>query len=242
MQRTQPSTPSSPSRRLRIAVIMAWLAIVTLAPGRTAAQEATYKFDIGASLGMSGYLGDANTSNLYKNPGFAAGASFRYLPNTRWAIKAMLTYAGLSGNSADMTNVYPGGETYKFTSKVYDLSGRVEFNFFNYGIGETYRKLKRWTPYLSIGAGITAASCQGTTVAFNIPMGLGIKYKLQERINLGVEWSMTKAFNDNIDGPVLDDLYQIKSSFMKNTDWYSTLMLSISFEFGERCKNCFYVD
>ena len=223
-------------------VLIFMITVAACLPANLQAQEAAYKFDIGASLGMSGYLGDANTSSLYKNPGFAAGASFRYLPNTRWAIKGMLTYAGLSGNSADMTNVYPGGEPYKFTSKVYDFSGRVEFNFFNYGIGETYRKMKRWSPYLSLGVGITVASCQGTATALNLPMGIGIKYKLRERINLGVEWTMTKAFNDNIDGPVLDDLYQIKSSFMKNTDWYSTLMLSVSFEFGERCKNCFYVD
>ncbi len=239
----QPSRMKTlPSTSLKVLATIFLMATALWRPAVSTAQEAAYRFDIGASLGMSGYLGDANSSNLYKNPGLAAGASFRYLPNTRWAIKGMLTYAGLSGNSADMTNVYPGGETYKFTSKVYDLSGRVEFNFFNYGIGETYRKLKRWSPYLSLGAGLTVASCQGTAVAFNIPMSVGIKYKLRERINLGVEWTMTKAFNDNIDGPVLDDLYQIKSSFMKNTDWYSTLMVSISYEFGERCKNCFYVD
>ena len=225
-----------------IVIIAMSLTVALLRPQTLSAQESTYKFDIGASLGVSGYLGDANTANLYKNPGMAAGASFRYLANTRWAIKGMLTYAGLSGNSSDMTNVYPGGETYKFTSKVYDLSGRVEFNFFNYGIGETYRKLKRWSPYLSLGIGLTVASCQGTAVAFNIPMSVGIKYKLRESINLGAECTMTKAFNDNIDGPVLDDLYDIKSSFMKNTDWYSTFMVSVSFEFGERCKNCFYVD
>lgn len=231
-----------PSTSLKVLATIFLMATALWRPAVSTAQEAAYRFDIGASLGMSGYLGDANTSNLYKNPGFAAGASFRYLANTRWAIKGMLTYAGLSGNSADMTNVYPGGETYKFTSKVYDLSGRVEFNFFNYGIGETYRKLKRWSPYLSLGAGLTVASCQGTAVAFNIPMSVGIKYKLRERINLGVEWTMTKAFNDNIDGPVLDDLYQIKSSFMKNTDWYSTMSLTISYEFSKRCAVCNYKD
>lgn len=150
--------------------------------------------------------------------------------------------AGLSGNSADMENVFPGGETYKFTSTVYDLGGRIEFNFFNYGIGESYRKMKRWSPYLSLGIGMTAASSSGTHVYANIPMGLGVKYKLKPRINLGLEWTMTKVFGDKVDEEILDDPYHIKSSFLKNTDWYSTIMLSISYEFGERCKNCFYVD
>ncbi len=109
-----------PSTSLKVLATIFLMATALWRPAVSTAQEAAYRFDIGASLGMSGYLGDANSSNLYKNPGLAAGASFRYLPNTRWAIKGMLTYAGLSGNSADMTNVYPGGETYKFTSKVDD--------------------------------------------------------------------------------------------------------------------------
>ena len=119
----------------------------------------------------------------------------RYLIDTRWAARAVFSIAGLSGDSADMTDVFPGGETYKFTSTVYDLGGRIEFNFFNYGIGERYKKLCRWTPYLSLGAGVTIASCGGTYTAFNLPMGVGVKYKLQPRINLGLEWTMTKVIS-----------------------------------------------
>ncbi len=102
--------------------------------------------------------------------------------------------------------------------------------------------MKRWSPYLSLGIGMTVASSSGTHIYANIPMGLGVKYKLKPRINLGLEWTMTKVFGDKVDGEILDDPYHIKSSFLKNTDWYSTIMLSISYEFGERCKNCFYVD
>ena len=40
----------------------------------------------------------------------------------------------------------------------------------------------------------------------------------------------------------LTDLYQIKSSFLKNTDWYSTLTFSISYEFGRRCVTCHRID
>ncbi len=207
------------------------------------AQESTYKFDLGGGLGASGYLGEANNSNILNNTGFAANASFRYLINTRWAIRGMFTTASLSGNSANMDNVFPEGKTYEFSSQVYDLGARVEFNFFNYGIGETYRKMKRLSPYLSLGLGLTMATNEGeSSTAMSIPMGVGVKYKLKPRINVGLEWSMTKVIGDNIDSKVLDDLQGIKSSSLKNTDWYSTLMLSISFEFGERCKNCYYVD
>ena len=53
---------------------------------------------------------------------------------------------------------------------------------------------------------------------------------------------MTKVLGDRVDGEVLDDPYMIKSSFIKNTDWYSTIMITISYEIGQRCRNCFYID
>jgi hypothetical protein len=205
------------------------------------AQEETYKFDVGAQLGMSGYLGEAN-SNLLKHPGFSAGLSARYLINTRWTLRAVFNTLSLSGDTADYDNYYPNGEQYSFKGQAYDLGFRGECNFFAYGIGETYKKLRRWSPYLTIGIGFTLATCDGiNSFAPNIPMGIGLKYKLSERWNLGAEFTMTKVFGDKVDGE-LTDLYQIKSSFAKNTDWYSNFCISITYEFGKRCVTCHYVD
>lgn len=209
----------------------------------TAAQQDTYKFDLGAGIGVSGYLGDANESNMYKHPGFAGNISFRYLANTRWSIRGILSVMTLSGDTADWDNVLPDNQNYSFKSTVFDLGGRFEFNFFLYGIGESYKKLRRCTPYLSLGVGVTLASCDGNSfIAPNIPMAFGVKYKLSKRLNLGAEFCMTKVFGDKVDGEKLTDLYMIKSSFMKNTDWYNTLTVSLTYEFGKRCETCHYVD
>ncbi len=219
------------------------LACPALAMSQAQASVETYKFDIGAGLGMSGYLGDANESNLYAHPGVGVNASFRYLINTRWALRCLVTAASLSGTTADMENVLPEGKVYDFNSWVYDLGARAEFNFFNYGIGETYKHLSRFSPYLSLGLGVNMSKTDGDNfVAMSLPMGLGVKFKLKPRINLGLEFSMTKVFGDNVDSRELTDLYQIKSSFLKNTDWYSTLMFSVSYEFGERCVTCHRID
>lgn len=207
------------------------------------AQSAPYKFDIGAQLGMSGYLGDANRASLMKHPGFDGELSFRYIANTRFAFRGVFSALGISGNTADMDNILPGAAAYGFTSTVYDLGARAEFNFFSYGIGETYKRLRRWTPYLTLGIGACISSSGGeTSVAPTLPMGAGIKFKLKERINLGIEFTMTKAFGDKLDGPVLNDLNGIKTAFYKDTDWFSRLTIGISYEFGKRCETCHYVD
>lgn len=215
--------------------------LVAVSSFRGVAQEESYRFDAGGQLGMAGYLGDASSS-IFSKPGVSFGASFRYLPDVRWAVRGVLNVMNLSGDTAGMDDVFPGGANYSFKSTVYDLGGRVEFNFFPYGIGETYKKLRRWTPYLTLGLGATLASCEReNNFGFNIPMGFGLKYKLRERLNLGLEFTMTKVFSDHVDG-ALADLQTIKSSFLKNTDWYSNISISLTYEFGKRCATCHYVD
>ena len=220
-------------------ITIAWIVLGVLPIN---AQE-DYRFDMGGGVGMTGYLGDANTSVLYQHPSWDVELLFRYIANPRWAFKTNFFVGGLAGNSADMTNVFPSEQTFKFSTIFYELSELAEFNFFSYGIGETYLHLKRWTPYITGGLGMTVWSVQGYTgVGLTLPFGLGFKYKPSKRLNLGLEFLMKKVFTDKLDGPDLQDPLGIKSSFMKNTDWYSTLTFTVSYEFSKRCAACNYKD
>ncbi|MBD5183126.1 MAG: porin family protein [Muribaculaceae bacterium] len=231
----------SPEALRRICLIL--LAVLCAGVGNAYAQAAPYKFDLGVDLGMSGYIGDANRSNFMSHPGFDGQLSFRYIPDTRWAIRGIASGMGLSGNTADMSNVLPDMAEHSFTASVYSLEARAEFNFFAYGIGETYKRLRRWSPYLTLGVGACLSSAGGNTaVAPMIPVGAGVRYKIKERWNLGVEFTFTKTFSDHIDGKDLADLNQIKTAFYKNTDWISRLTIGVSYEFGKRCETCHYVD
>lgn len=213
-----------------------------MSPGKATAQE-DYRFDAGGGLGMTGYLGDANTSNLWGSPSWDIELLFRYIMNPRWALKSNIFIGNLKGDSSKMANVFPNDETYKFSTVFYEIGEMAEFNFFNYGIGEYYRKLKRFSPYITAGLGLTAWSAEGKAgAAFSIPFGIGFKYKPSRRLNFGLEFLMKKTFTDRLDGPMLDDPVGIKSSFMKNTDWYSTLTFTVSYEFSKRCAVCNYKD
>ena len=219
----------------RLMVIMMVLAAAM------AAQAQDYRFEAGGAVGMSSYLGEANGSSIFAHPGFAVGGVFRYIINSRMALKASALTAGISGNTADGSNVYPGGETYQFDSQLYDVGAQFEFNFLNFGIGSKYLKLSRISPYLSLGMGLTLASNERKNAfTVSIPMGVGVKYKIKERLNLGLEFTMRKTLSDNLDG--LSNLNGIESGFAKNTDWYNTIMVSVTYEFGKRCRTCHYVD
>ncbi len=192
---------------------------------------------------MSGYLGDANQSNMFKHPGFAASALLRYNFDSKWALRGNVSVLQAKGDVSDFDNVFPYVDDYSFSASVYALDIRGEYNFFAYGIGETYKHLSRWTPTISLGVGMCLADAgSGTYAAMTLPIGVGVRYKLRERVNLGVEWSIAKTFGDSLDGATLNDPYGIKSSFLKNTDWYSTLMVSVTYEFGKRCATCHRIE
>lgn len=217
------------------------LAVAGLCASQGVSAQEDYRFDAGGGIGMTGYLGDANTANLWSHPGVDGMLLFRYLRSPRIAFKTGFYVGTLSGNTEDMTDVLPDAAQFKFSTTFFELSEMFEFNFFNYGIGERYRRLKRWSPYITVGVGATLWTTDGYTGgAFTLPFGIGGKYKINERLNLGLEFLMKKTFADRLDGPMLSDPHAIKSGFAKNTDWYSTLSVTLSYEFSKRCATCNY--
>lgn len=218
---------------------LAILTIVTMAAFTCMSQE--YRYEIGPAIGITGYLGDVNTANMYKMPRVAGGGIFRYNLNTRWAIKGNLLYVGLAGDSKNIESQFPHGEQYKFSAHVIDLGGQVEFNFFHFGEGAKYKNYKRITPYMVAGLGMELSFAGGeTSFGAVLPLGAGVKYRLKERLNIGFEFTMRKSFSDKVDG--ITDLYGYNHGFAKNTDWYSVGMFTITYEFSKRCVKCHYIE
>lgn len=218
---------------------LAILTIVTMAAFTCMGQE--YRYEIGPAIGITGYLGDVNTANMYKMPRVAGGGIFRYNLNTRWAIKGNLLYVGLAGDSKNIESQFPHGEQYKFSAHVIDLGGQVEFNFFHFGEGAKYKNYKRITPYMVVGLGMELSFAGGkTSFGAVLPLGAGVKYRLKERLNIGFEFTMRKSFSDKVDG--ITDLYGYNHGFAKNTDWYSVGMFTITYEFSKRCVKCHYIE
>ena len=131
-----------------------------------------------------------------------------------------------------------------FKRNVIDFGAQFEFNFWGYGIGRGYEGYSRITPYMLIGAGLTLAPKPVQTDAgFNIPVGVGVKFKVRPRLNIGFEWSMRFTTTDrldvsNMDGVILHDPYGVKSGGFKNKDCYSFTMLSVTYDLFPKCVNC----
>ena len=155
-------------------------------------------------------------------------------------------------------------EPYEFKNTLIDFNALYEYNFFPYGTGRDYRGAKRLTPFLGVGLGFTYANCKNGTIDIsalpaqsetytfgtpemtgskgvftaNLPIAFGLKYKMADRVNLGLEWMVHFTLSDKLDG--VKEPYHISSSgIFKNTDCYSNLQVSITYSFWEKCKTCF---
>lgn len=215
--------------------------MVLLPAARMSAQDdPQYRMEIGAGVGMVSYEGDFN-GNVLKNMQPMFSALWRYNFDPYKDLRLSATYGKLKGSSKDVDTYYPdyATEEYSFNRNLLDVSLVFEYNFWPYGTGRDYRGAKRLTPYIYGGIGATSASGGGSKSAFtaNVPIGLGVKYKLNERMNLGLDWGIHFSLNDELDG--VKDPYQVKSSGMfKNTDCYSMLQLTLTYSFKAKCRTC----
>jgi opacity protein-like surface antigen len=207
-------------------------------------QAQEYKFEIGGMTGGTFYMGDLNKNTLFREIHPAFGGVFRYNTNFRWAFKANLMWGQVSGSTSGVENVFPTNAQMSFNRNLFELGGQMEFNFFPYSDKYGYSNTQRFTPYVLLGLGVTLApGNRQRFTGLNLPVGVGVKYKIKNRINLGCEFSVRKLFGDNFDvtddnNALLDNPYRISSSFLKNKDWYSFLLLSVTWDFGLRCIPC----
>ena len=207
------------------------------------ADNLEYRYEVGVMVGGSSYYGDANYSSLMKNMNIMGGIVGRYNINPRLAVKANLAVARISGSTADFDNRFPGGDV-DFSRTLYDLGAQFECHFFAYGDGSGYKRTHRLAPYIFAGAGVTFAPEPAENVfTMNLPVGLGVKYKIAPRINLGCELSFRFTLSDDLDvtketAPVLSDPYGIKSSGFKNKDSYSFLSISVTYDLSPKYRKC----
>lgn len=198
-----------------------------------------YRMEIGAGVGVVTYQGDLGGS-LTKNMQPMASVVLRRVFNPYMALKFSAAYGKLKGSSADSNTYYPdyAASQYRFNKTLVDAGVTYEYNFWPYGTGQDYRGAKRFTPFIFAGLGATYAGGEGnSTFTANVPIGLGVKYKVGKRLNVALEWAEHFSMSDKLDG--VKDPYGIKSSgLFKNTDCYSAIQLTLTYSFMPKCRTC----
>lgn len=222
--------------RLLLSIVL----LLTAAIHAQAQDDPQYRMEIGAGAGLVSYEGDFGGS-VFSGMQPMGSVLGRYIFDPYKALRLSASFGKLKGSSDKLDTYYPDYQqtTYEFNRNLVDVSLVFEYNFWPYGTGRDYRGAKRLTPYIYGGLGATSASGSSLESVFtlNVPLGLGVKYKIADRLNVGIGWTMHFTLSDKLDG--VSDPYGVKSSgAFKNTDCYSALHLTLTYSFSEKCRTC----
>lgn len=232
-------------------VILALLALAATARAKAQSDLLEYRWDIGGGPGLVMPITDGVGFMQSVNMGATLVARRNF--NPRMSLRMNLAFLHMSGDTKatffplDPGSKTPEGGVYasrQWSRNMLELGCVGELNFWGYGEGPKYKGNKRLTPYILLGVGMMAAlGGEKTDIAFLLPVGVGAKYKLAKRLNLGLEWRFTFSTTDRFEadgkqGIALDDPYGIESSGLKNKDQYSTIMVTLTYDISPKYRKC----
>ena len=169
--------------------------------------------EFGVGMGAGHYFGDLNTRAHLNRPKIAATAFFRKNFGNYIAVRVGASFAQLGYSDIyNDHNSYMQTRNLSFNSNVWELALQGDFNFFRFMPGEPDYN---FTPYVTFGVGVfnydpfamlagqkhylrpLNTEGQGSSLypdrkpygsmAFCVPFGVGFKYCINERINVGFE-------------------------------------------------------
>jgi len=182
-------------------------------------------FEAGMMAGVANYLGDLSENSsriIMQESKFSGGLFGRYNINDFAAVRLGFQYGSLSGKDANATDALVQQRNLSFKSALYEASLTGEFNILGY---QPYALSRVFSPYLFAGVAffyynptaeyefqtieLQPLGTEGQGMAnrsepyqltqFSIPFGIGFKYALTDKINLGLEFGARKTFTDYLD-------------------------------------------
>lgn len=195
--------------------VFAGIAFTFLATNPSFAQDAiVQEGEFGIGIGGGHYFGDLNTRGRLNRIKPAATIFFRKNFGNYIAARVAASFAQVGYSDIYNThNEYMYRRNLSFNSNVWELALQGDFNFFRFMPGEPQYS---YTPYVTLGAGVfsydpyaylngekiflrpegtegqgrpgvTPARKPYSSMAISFPVGVGIKYAVNERINIAFE-------------------------------------------------------
>jgi len=211
-------------------------------------QDDPYRAEIGVQTALSLYSGDVNSIsdlNLYgknmKNMNADLGLMFRYRFNKRLALRLGYDYTKVKGNFL----YRDANETFTASLNnplhMADLWG--EFNFFDLENNPHKRFSKRYSPYIFMGVGMGYTpkykNPASGSALFSIPVGVGFKWKMADKLNFNVQYVQRWFFGDFLEGKEkFDNPVPRTVANPLNNDLISGFSIGISYDFWMRDCDC----
>lgn len=201
------------------------------------------KTEVGFFAGITNYQGDLVEPGFsLKDSGLGLGVVLKHHLSEKLAIRAGLNAGKIKGSDANYDERVTRG--YSFETNFFDLSAGLEYTFLGkerYDAGGTFKKTVSPFAYLAVGVvnadvsvddkiGRAQEELDASSLHFALPIGLGLKADLSERITLAADVSFRASFSDYLDG------FSESANPDKN-DWYFLGGLTFTYRLGDGNEN-----
>ena len=217
-----------------------------------------YRCEIGLQLGGGYYVGDMH-KHVFMEPLEVLGGQFRYKFDQRWALQVKAQRQRITFRNESRDTI--------FYNPLMHIDAVAEFNFFRFGYNVHDRRVKKITPFVSFGVGMTVFSADvsykgndkyllsgqqplllqadSVGVGLYIPLGIGVKWKFHKRWQLQAAWQhqIYIVNGDGLEGVgYLDNSYDLNGVNILNNDYMSTLTIGVVYEFAREKKKCYFCE
>ena len=185
--------------------------------------EYVQKGEFGITAGLAHYFGDINTRAGINRPKPAVGAFFRKAFGNYVGLRISAHFLQLGYSDTYSKNDFQKKRNLSFNSNVWEIALQGDFNFFKFVPGDPYHS---FTPYITLGVGaftfdpyaylngkkefLRPLGTEGqligyngrkpyNTLAISIPLGVGIKYNINDRMNFSIEVAHRFTTTDYLD-------------------------------------------
>lgn len=210
--------------KVTFSICIAILCLITTTP------VAAQRISAGIFTGVSNYQGDIVKYHLItRESNFSYGGFLRYNITKRVSVKGNVYHGILSGSDANFKE--REGRGFSFRTSILEGGVNMEYDLFSNGrYNKKYKYTPLRTPYVFTGIGavmftptvtglpqdapeLKVLDRRENVFKFMIPIGMGYKFDLDEKITLGLELASHIPFTDYLDGVS-------ESAKQKNNDWY----------------------
>ena len=203
--------------------------------------------EIGFFVGGSNIMSDVG-DDTYLNPNnLTYGLIYKWNRSKRHSWRASLKRSILEADDKQSAVTGRNQRNFRFENTITEFSAGLEFNFFEFDLHEFEYNT---TPYIFTGINYVSYDNiyyknsgfikDGTASSFSIPMVLGIKSRLTQKLVIGGEIGARYSLTDNLDGsnPPSDGLTNLRFGNLNSNDWYMFMGITLTYTFGQNPCFC----